>query len=206
LIDQPVDIPAKESAWVYARATDPTGDDFLRVWGVNGLGAPESGEDASDFSFGFLRIDVSGIPAGRPKKATLILHNIAPPAFSEDDIKDTPLQARSLEGKFSADTWTYATLATVHPGKKETIFGVGKLAKPIDSATPTEIDIDLLKGPNDFAATLAAASSGTDHSLCLALTTAMEPSSEASAHKGVYKVYSAAAKEKELRPLLRLEY
>ncbi len=69
-----------------------------------------------------------------------------------------------------------------------------------------QINIDLMKGPGDFKAYLAAAMSGKEHALQVALTSAIDPSAAENGGKGgVYKVYSAAADSK-VRPMLTIDY
>lgn len=198
-----VTLPVKESAWVYVHAGDPTGDAFLRVWGAEGMAAPDNGGGAEDFSFGFLKLDVSALPAAKPKKAVLVVYCSAPPTFEEDDLKQTPLQARELTGSFSAADWGANTAS---PGTAKTVFGTGKLAGTLDKSKPIEIDVDLLKGPSDFSAFLSAAEAGKEHALYLALTSAIQPNSQSGSFTGMYKLYSVNAKEKELRPVLKLEF
>jgi hypothetical protein len=188
---------------VYVHAGDPTGDEFLRVWGSEGVAAPEGDGGTADFSFGFLKLDVSGIPAGKPTKAVLVLFSSAPPAFDSDDLHQTPLEARELRGEFSAATWGGNTAS---PGSSKTVFGKAVLVGELQKSKPTELDIDLLKGPSDFAAFLAKAETSRDHSLYLALTSAIKPSSQSGAFSGLYKLYSATHQDKEHRPVLKLEF
>ncbi len=205
-LHQSVDIPAKQSVWVYTHASDPAGDEFLRIWGIDGHPVPAKPVDNMDYSFGYLKFDVGGAAAGKPKKAVLILHNVSPAPFSEADAKQSPLQARELTGTFDGTTWDYSKSSTVAPGDAASVFGQGKLAGPIGSSTALEIDIDLLQGPNDFPRALGKAKAG-DHTLYLALTSAMQPSQSGSTGSGgVYKVYSAAAKDASLKPTLKLEF
>ena len=139
-------------------------------------------------------------PARKLAKAILVLHNIAPAAFSPEQLKSNPLEARALNGTFSAATWTYGS---VLPGLDKTVFGKSTLVGSIDAKDSIELDIDLLNGPNAFSAELAQAEASPTHALFLALTSTLEPGGQGGA---VYKVYSAAAPEKSLRPELKLEY
>ncbi len=198
-----ITVPVKESAWVYVHSGDPTGDEFLRIWGAEGVAAPETPGGTEDFSFGFLKFEFSGLPSGKPKKAVLVLHNAAPAAFEADDLRQTPLQARELTGSFSAANWGANTAA---PGPAKTVFGIGKLLNPMEKTVSPEIDIDLLKGPNDIGEALIKAESATEHVLYLALTSAIQPNSQGGSFSGIYKIYSANAKDKALRPVLRLEF
>ena len=64
-----------------------------------------------------------------------------------------------------------------------------------------------MKGPGDFKAYLAAAKAGKNHTLQIALTSAIDPNTaEGGGGKGgVYKIYSATADPKQ-RPTLSIDY
>jgi hypothetical protein len=203
-----VNAPVTQSIWVYSHAGDPAGDEYLRIWGVDGAATPTNPTDSENFSYGYLKVDVSGLPAGRPKKATLILHNIAPPGFAAADLKDTPLQARPLSTSFDGPKWTYDSVAKIFPGAAKDLFGIAKASGPLNDTSPIELDVDLLQGPGDFNDALAKAEASTDHALCLALTSPIAPQQDSagSARTGIYKLYSATAKDKTLRPMVKLEF
>lgn len=202
------DLPADQGLWVYAHNGDPGRQETLRIWGSSGQATPEGQGESEDFGYGYLRWDVSKLPAGPPKTAVLVLHNINPPSFKNVD-KTTPLQARGLVGIFSADTWDYSMSLQVHPDLAKTVFGAA-LPKPWGaSKDPIEIDIDLMKGPGAFKAYLLAAQSSKDHALCLALTSAIDPNTDNGptiGASGIYKVYSAIPANKDKRPVLKLGY
>jgi hypothetical protein len=191
-----IDLPVTQSFWNYVHASDPVGDEFLRVWGADGLAAPADGGTDS-FSFAFLRIDVSSLPIGNPTKAVLILRNMSPAGYSRAEAKATPLEARELVRKVKGIEWDSSDA----PAAAATIFGVSTFD---DKANPPEVDIDLLAGPNDFKKALSTAETGPDKTLFLALTSAIDPAG--GGRSSIYKFYSAAADNKAFRPYIKLEY
>jgi hypothetical protein len=207
MVKEPVSVTATESVWVYSRASDPAGDQFLRIWGVSGLATPEGKGEGEDWSYGYLKWDIGSLPDKSPKSATLTVYNINPVGFGDAiAAKATPLEARPLVGSFTGKGWDYSFSIKNHPDLAKTMFGFGA---PVDwgsSKEPIPITIDLMKGPGDFKSYLAAAKTGKDHALQIALTSAIDPgAAEGGGKGGVYKVYSATADAK-LRPTLTVEY
>lgn len=205
----PLTIPAAESVWVYTHAGDPAGDEFIRVWGVGGMATPEGKGEGDDWSYGYVKWDAASLPDGSPKSATLTVYNANPPSFGDASaVANTPLQARGLVGSFSGKTWDFSMAVKVHPDLAKTVFGAGTPKPWGESKDPVAINIDLMKGPGDFKAYFAAAKSSDTHALCLALTSAIDPSTAegGSGKAGVFKVFSAAARDAKFKPLLTLEY
>ena len=205
----PISLPATESVWVYTHAGDPAGDEFLRVWGVGGMATPEGKGAGEDWSYAYLKWDVSSLPAGAPKAAVLTVYNVNPAGFGDAaSAGSTPLEARALAGVFAGKEWEYSQSIKIHPDLAKTVFGSAAPKAWGDSKEPIAITIDLMKGPGDFKAYLAAAKAGDSHALNLALTSAIAPSTEegGGGKGGVYKVYSAATKTAKLKPMLTLEY
>lgn len=198
-LDSQVVVKADRSAWVYLHASDPTGDEFLRVWGSNGQATSDSGGDNGEFSYGYLGFDLKSVPTGSPRTAVLVVYNVAPPGFSPEDAKGSPLEARALRGRFDTSLGP-----DVAPDGPKTIFGTGHLVPSADSKAPTEIDIDLLHGPGDFKSALARAEGGSDHELFLALTSTMDPS--VGEMSTIYKVHAAHVQNPRLAPTLRLGF
>jgi hypothetical protein len=201
-------LPADQSVWVYAHAGDPAHDEFLRIWGVDGMATPEGKGDGEDWGYGYLRWDVSKLPSRPLKSAILILHNINPPAFKPTVDKEACLQARGLVGVFEGKSWEFSQSLKIHPDLAATVFGAAAPKSWIDGKDPIEIDIDLMSGVGGFGKYLAAAEGRPDRTLCLALTSAINANTESAASEtaaGLYKVYSAAAKG-DLRPTLKLVY
>ncbi len=202
-------IQPAESLWVYSHAGSPSTDEYLRVWGVSGQATPEGNGGGDDWSYGYLKFDVGSARAEAPSKALLTLYNVNPPGYGDAaTAAANPLQARALVGGFSGKDWDYSLAVKVHPGLASTVFGTGTLGAVTDAKAPIPITVDLLKGPGDFKAYWAAARGGEGHTLYLALTSPIAPSTEegSSGKGGVYKVFSAAAKEIKYRPSLTLVY
>lgn len=189
----PIDLPANSSVWVYNHAGDPLHDQFLRIWGSGGQATSGSGP-SDDWSYGYLQFDLAKLPDAEPKTITLTLYNVAPPSLKTDSL---PLQARSLKGKFG-DDWDYAKANEVVPGPDTAVFG--EAAATDLTAKPVEIKIKLEKG--EFKAYWRKAMDAK--SLFLALSSKIDPNTSSGGDTGLYKIYSAAAKE--YRPTLHIEF
>ena len=198
-----------DGVWVYSHAGDPSGDEFLRVWGAGGMATPEGKGAGDDWSYGYLRFDVSTARAEPPKSALLTVYNVNPPGFGDlAGAKAAPLEVRALVGSFDGKSWEYSMAIKVHPDLANTVFGIGVPKAWGESKEPIPITMDLRKGPGDFSKYLIAAKASETHSLFLALTSAISPSTDdgGGAKGGVFKVFSAAAKDVKLRPMLTLVY
>ena len=91
----PISLAASESVWVYTHAGNPSGDEFLRVWGVGGVATPEGKGDGDDWSYGYVNWDVNSLPTGAPKSAVLTVYNANPAGFSDvATATAAPLQVR----------------------------------------------------------------------------------------------------------------
>jgi hypothetical protein len=190
-----------DDVWVYEHASDPAKDMFLRVWGNGGKAVSDDPADTSQFSYGYLRWDLSSIPAGaKLTGAKLIVNQVADPAYSTDDAKANPLEVRALVGTFDEQTWTFSTAAKVFPKPgSDAIFGSGYPTLISKDGRVVPITIDLLTGKGDFAAALQGAKT-----ISLALTSKLDPS--VGGMSSVYKVYSKDAERAENRPVLILTF
>jgi hypothetical protein len=194
-----------DDVWVYEHASDPAKDAYLRVWGAGGKSVADDPSDTGQFSYGYLRWDLSAIPAGaKLKSARLIVCQIAEPAYSAEDAKANPLEARSLVGSFDEKNWAFSAAAKVFPKSGDDgLFGGGypKIFSKDGRVVP--ISIDLLSGKGNFGGAFTAALKGSSKSLCMALTSHLDPSS--GGMSSVYKVYSKDAETPTNRPVLELE-
>ncbi|MHB8636023.1 MAG: hypothetical protein ACYC96_06075 [Fimbriimonadaceae bacterium] len=202
-----VSLPATESVWVYAHAGDPAGDELLRVWGAGGLATPEGNGDGDDWSYAYVKWNLASLPPGTPKSAVLTVYNVNPAGFGDVN-SVVPLEARALIGTFTGKNWDYSFSINTRPDLKKTVFGFATPKPWGASKKPIPIVIDLMKGPGDFRAYLATASARPNHELDLALTSSIDPNTSGGGggKGGVYKFFSAAAKNPALRPTLKLEY
>ncbi len=195
----------KETVWVYANASSPGDGTFLRAWGVDGKSCPPDGEDAGQFSFSYLKWDVSEVPANaKLVSAKLEMYNTPDPGYSIEGSKKSPLEVRPLVGEFDAKTWTFDMSAKVHPASAPTdVFGSGYplLIRPSE---PVPFSVDLMAGPNLFGKELRAAVTSDKHQLNLCLTSALDPSADG--RTSVFKVYGQSEAHENLRPRLVLKF
>ncbi len=205
LAPQTVSIVPKETVWVYGNASTPADGTFLRAWGTDGKSCPGPGEDVGEFSFSYLKWDLSSLPAdAKLVSAKLVANNIPDPGFNLESSKKAPLEARAIEGEFEAKTWTFDLASKVRPvSGKPGIYGTGSPAE-IKAGAPVEISIDLLKGSSDFKKALQVAVGSTHHTLAIAITSALDPSVEG--RTCVYKVYGQNESKETLRPKLVLVF
>lgn len=191
----------KETVWVYENASSPADGTLLRAWGAEGRSCPNEGEDLAQFSFSFLKWDLSDVPRdAKLLKATLDLNNIPDPGFTIESAKRAPLEVRALIGEFDAKTWTFDKAAKVRPnGAKVALYGSG-YPLTIRAGAPVEISIDLLSPKSTFAKALSEAGK----SLSLTITSAMDPSAEGRA--SIYKLYGQSESKESLRPVLKLTF
>jgi hypothetical protein len=201
---QKVELVPTDDLWIYPHASDAAHDANLRIWGAEGKAAPADPSEAENLSMAYLKWDVKDLPTGKKlTKATLVVTNIPNPGYTPDQAKAAPLQARPLGTEFDEKTWEYEKLGKLLPPKEaKDVFGVGTPG-PIDKDKPVTIEVDLLKGPNDFRKYLdAAVTSGKP--LGLALTSALDMVSLG--RTAVYKIYSRDDRDVTVRPKLVLVF
>ena len=190
-----------DDVWVYPHAGDPAHDSFLRVWGTDGKAAPKDAGELEQFSFGLLQFDASKLPDGKPKSVILQVYNVSSPSFTLEQAKAAPLQVRPIPGTFTEKTWQYSQAEKLLPSSEDkAVFGQTPPTALSDSV-PILIEVDLLKGPGDFASFLAA-SKKTGKPLDIALTSALEVTE----NRASYKIYSRDAERESLRPRLLITY
>lgn len=205
LAPQSAPLTPSDDLWVYANASDPGHDEYLRVWGVEGRGAPIDAGDAQEMSLAYLKWDLSGIPAGKKlTKAVLVVTNIANAGYTVDQAKAAPLQARPVGTAFDEKTWTFDMIGKLLPDKDpQHIYGSGyPAAFTADKATP--IEIDLLKGPGNFAKAIGDALASPDKKIAVAITSGLDMASLG--RTAIYKFYSRDVKDETLRPHLTLTF
>ena len=183
-----------DDVWVYPHSSDPANDPFFRIWGAEGNSVATSAGDSGQFSYGYLRFDISNLP--KDKKligARLILTQVENPSYTPELSKQTPLEVRALTSEFDEKTWKYESSAKVSPVTgKDQYFGSGTL-----NAGSLTISIDLLKGKAIFAEALKGPS------LNLALVSALDPSQS---ERAMYKISTRDSKDEKIRPRLELDF
>ncbi len=194
-----LDLEPTDNVWVYAHAPDPASDKYLRVWGANGTSVATVSGDAEDYSYSYLKWDLSTLPKeGRLVAATLILTHIANPGFPLDYARSNPLEARALSADFTEKTWSFSDVARVSPqAGKEGLYGSVAPDGLPGEATEIKLNLDLSKSEAFRKAV------GERKPMALALTSSMEP--QAMGGKSLYKIYSRYA-PKDKHPVLHLVF
>jgi hypothetical protein len=194
----------KETVWVYENASTPGDGTYLRAWGVEGKSCPAEGEDLSQFSYSFLKWDLSDLPQGaKIVSATLELNNIPDPGFTTDSAKKAPLEVRALIGEFDAKSWSFDKATKNRPDNtKAGLYGTGYPVF-IRPGSPVPISIDLLAGKSTFSTALSGALASSSHQLSLCITSSLDPSVDG--RTSVYKVYGQNESKENLRPTLVLK-
>lgn len=189
-----------DDVWVYPHAGDPAKDAYLRVWGRDGAAVAKTAGDSEDLSYSLLRFDPASLPDGKLTKAVLVLTTTGGPSYTADDAKAHPLQARAVDGGFAEKGWKYDLLERFLPTyDPKSIYGTGAPAFPKADAEG-RVEIDLLKGPNDFRAALK-----NKKPFGIALTSTLD----VQANEGtmtIYKLYSKDAPVEAARPRLELSF
>ncbi|MCS6775017.1 MAG: dockerin type I domain-containing protein [Chloroherpetonaceae bacterium] len=164
-----------DDIWVYANASDPAFDPVLRIWGFAGLAVAPSYPPGGEWSYGYLKWDVSAIPVPGPGQsyqvleAVLTLTSQRATNYTLADTREHPLEARPLEPRFHELDWLFSNPNNPAPGDPR--FGTGDFSR-YSTTTTFPVPIDLLAGPGDFAAHFNQAVAGT-RELGLALTSSM---------------------------------
>ncbi len=200
-LGQTIDRLPTDDVWVYPHASDVK-DAYLRTWGANGKAVAGKDDALDEFSYSYLRFDLTGLPEGVLKEAKLILTATADPGWTTSDLKATPIQARLAAGNLAEKDWSYDALAAkLSPSEAaEAVFGVST-AGPIEKGKEPTLTIDLMQGPAKFADAFGAArKSGF---VVFALTSALNPAEVG--RTAIYKFYSKDGPEK-FRPVLRLVF
>ncbi len=204
LAAQTMSLLPSDDLWVYPHASDPAGDLFLRVWGVDKKGTPATAADAEAFSMGYIKWSLYGVPSGlKLKEAKLLVTQVAKPGYTLEQAIAMPLEARPLASGFTEPTWKSEMLEQFLPkAGKDDIYGTG--APESLNGETISISIDLLKGKGNFAEALAKAQADPKKEFAIALTSSMDMAEIGRA--GIYKIYSKEEKDQKLRPTLMLTF
>lgn len=196
-----VDFVPTDDVWVYPNATDQK-DAYLRVWGAEGKDVAKDLNELQDYSYSYLKFDLSKLPAGKVIGATLTVTHIASVGFDVAYSKMNPLRARPISPEFSEKKWDYQDAETIkpEPGDKA-IFGTG-FAETIPAEKEFTITVDLLKGPADFKAYVDKSRGSATKALAFALTASMDV--EERGRTCIYKFYSKDCETASKRPVLKL--
>lgn len=204
-LPQSVEIPANSSIWVYSHSSDPADETFLRIWGANGRSLPKDAGSAEDFSFAYLRFDLSKLESGTPKSIDLILYNKVPIDFSKGTSVINPLEVHILNSPFDPKTWQFQQSVTIVPDKG--ILGNGKVVgdtQTIEDVKAQEIDVSISvsKSKSWFDST------NSNHFAYLALASSIDAAAvrNGTGSGGFYKIFSATVPQKGLRPRLVIHY
>lgn len=181
-------IEPSDNVWVYAHASDPSNDPYLRCWGAEAKSVAPSPSESDEFSYSYLKFDLSALPKnGKLTEAKLTFTHIPNPGFTADYAKANPLEVRQLIGDFSEKTWTYDNVDTVNPNPSEDgLYGWGVPDSFPANGEDFTITVDLMKSDH-FSKALSEAE-GKGNAISVAIASAMDPS--AMGQKSVYKVYS----------------
>ncbi|MCW5937777.1 MAG: hypothetical protein KIT11_10790 [Fimbriimonadaceae bacterium] len=201
--EKTVTLDPTDDIWVYQFAQDQTSDPYLRLWGAGDTAVSEITPGHLGFSYSGLKFSLPADADGTLKSAKLVLTHSGDPGFEEEAAKANPIEARAMSASFEEENWDYSMAAKVHPVVEDSsVFGSG-WAYAQSAETPFKIEIDLLKGPNDFRKLLDKAREDSGRAVVLALTTKLTP--EQAGESSIYKVFSRSAEE-DRRPKLVLTF
>lgn len=191
-----------DDVWVYPHAGEPGTDPLMRIWGVSGLAAANKGEPADDFSYGYLKFDLSGLPKGlKVTEATLNVTLRDNPGFTPEQAKAAPLEVRFMEGDLDEKKWSHSMVTKVFPdNKKESVLGTSFPEKwEADKAVP--LSINLLQAKGLFEQGLQKAMGAAKPYLLFSLTSRLDPSDVGQG--AIYRVYTKEG-PKGSRPVLKI--
>jgi hypothetical protein len=200
---QTLSLSPTDDIWVYPHASDPEKDGYLRCWGAEGQAVAPDPDEGEEFSYSYLKFDLGKLPKSfQLKSAKLVLWHVADPGWDISVSKENPVQVRGVGAAFAEKNWEYDISKTLYPEKtKEAVFGSLSSPKP-EAGKPIMFEVDLMKGPGDFAKFLKVAAEKPDRMLGVALTSTINPSEFG--QKSVYKFYSKDWEKADLRPALKL--
>lgn len=197
-----LELTPTDDIWVYPHASDPSKDAYLRVWGAEGKDVAKDVNEMQDYSYSYLKFDLSKVPEGKVTSATLTLTHVANPGFDLAYSKQNPVRARPLQPEFSEKGWDYAKAEDIKPeAGDKAVFGSG-FAQTIPSDKEFTITIDLMKGPKDFNAYVGSSRASSAKALALALTACLDV--EERGQSCIYKFYSKDCENAAKRPVLKL--
>jgi hypothetical protein len=193
-----LELTPTDDIWVYPHASDPQKDGYLRVWGVGGQSVATDPAQSDEYSYSYLKFDLSKLPKTAALKSVILtLVHTPDPTWQPSDVKSSPIEVRPLAKDFGEKTWEFGLGKTIFPsGRKEDVYGAFAPAK-VDSGQPVKFEVDLLKGPNKLLLPAGG-------SFGVALTSTLDPS--AVGNRAVYKFYSKDYDKVEYRPKLVITY
>jgi len=200
---QSVTLTPTDDIWVYPHASDPQRDEFLRVWGAEGKSVAGASDSVESFGYSYLQFDLTSLKIEAALTgAKLYVWHVPDPAWTKEDLKTTPIEARALSSGFAEKTWAYEAGLQKHTpgGAPQDLFGVGVLDGAIEPGKPVRLVVDLMAGKSAFAAYFQKAM--PTGKLALALTSAIDPSESRGM---VFKLYSKDGPE-ATRPRLVLTF
>ena len=200
LPERTVTLTPSDDVWVYPHASDPGTDSFLRVWGSDGKSV-SADADHNEFSYGYLRFDLSGIQTGALKSATLVLTHAPSQGWTLATAVSNPLEARLLKGDFDEKTWSYDKIDKCAPdSSKDALLGLGNPDKLPEEGKAAKFEIDLMKSPT-FGALLKPT---IPNHVNIALASKVDPATLG--RMSVYKFYSKDNADKSVQPTLKLVF
>lgn len=194
-----------DDLWVYPHATEPDKDPYLRVWGTDDGAVAEKGDAHDSYSYSYLKFDLKPMTTVSRNLvgAKLVLTHVADPAYTPELSQGSPLEVRSLNPGFAEKDWRYEDVNKLAPSRDpKTIFGRATLGAEPKKGVEVQFEIDLMKGPGDFAKAYFEAVA-QDKPFALALTSSLDPSAGGS--RAVYKFFSKDHPDEAKRPKLKLE-
>lgn len=193
----PLELPAVADAWVYSHAGDPANDLYVRCWGGDEGAVGTVDATGSNFSYSLLKFDASSVQ-GEIASAKLVLWHAPKPAFSAEESKESPLEARSVKGTFDERNWSFAKAATALPNKGETGLYGEAVVVPGQESESAKVEIDLLPGKGGFAKSVQG-----QREFTIALTSRLNP--ESAGQGKFYKLFSRHSEKAEMRPKLVIQ-
>lgn len=191
-----------DDVWVYPHAGEPGTDPLMRIWGVSGLAAANKGEPADDFSYGYLKFDLSGLPKSlKVTEATLSIALRDNPGFTPDQAKAAPLEVRLMDGDLDEKKWSHSMVTKVFPdNKKESVLG-SSFPEKWEADKPVPLSVNLMQAKELFQQGFKRAMGADRPYLLFALTSRLDPSEVGQG--AIYRVYTKEG-PKGSRPVLRI--
>jgi hypothetical protein len=163
---QTLSLRPTDDVWVYEHAVDPGGDPVSRVWGDGTRSFKETYPPGQQFSYTYLRFDLSSLTGRsyRVDSATLFITS-RPAGYTRQQALENPLEARLLDKDFTEATWDYTDPSNPNPLG---LFGLGDM-RGHSQTSDYAIPIDLNQNRSYFGQALNSAVNA-DKTLKIALT------------------------------------
>ncbi|MBS1718613.1 MAG: hypothetical protein JSS72_12875 [Armatimonadetes bacterium] len=202
---QTLELQPTDDIWVYPHASDPATDSFLRIFGSEGRSTAETPTEHPEFSYAYLKFDLSKLPKGaKITGATLQVTHIPNPSFTLDEAKRGRLEARPVSAEFSEKDWDYDKTMKIGPSPDpEDFYGSFIPQGTEDTKKDWPININLMTGKTKFGPAAELASETPTKSIAIALCSLISP--QELGHMAVWKIYSKEGPEGK-RPVLKLTF